>query len=119
MLRRCALPLLSTLAITSIAVTGCGGSSKKSSTSKSSTSGAVSTNGLSTSTPLNSPLAQRLFREEGVTHGLTPSQASKFVTCLEQKFASQGMRTFGDASGNASRTRLDSASCALNVKTGG
>ena len=132
MLKRCAFPLLPTLAIAAIAVTGCGGSSKNSSTKTTSTaagttSGATgtsggtstSTGGLSTSTPLNSALAQRLFRQEGITHGLTASEASKFVTCLEKKFADQGLKTFGDASGNSSRIRLDSASCALNVKTGG
>jgi hypothetical protein len=123
MLRRCAFPLLPALAITAIAVAGCGGSSKKSTTSKAgSTAGSAgdgaSTSGLSTSTPLNSPLAQRLFKEEGVTHGLTASQATKFVTCLENKFAAQGIKTFGDASANASRTRLDSAACALDLKTG-
>lgn len=131
MLRRCAFPLLPALAVTAIAVTGCGGSSKKSSTSTTGTartaSGSTGTtsgtgttsSGLSLATPLNSPLAQSLFREEGVTHGLTSAEATKFVACLESKFASQGMKSFGDASSNTSQTRLDSENCALSVKTGG
>ncbi|HZU61881.1 MAG TPA: hypothetical protein VE983_13010 [Solirubrobacteraceae bacterium] len=127
MLRRPVFPLLPALAVAAMAVTGCGGSSKKSTTSTVSTtstasgatSGGAGTSGLNTSTLLNSPLAQRLFREEAITHGLPSSEATKFVTCLENKFAAQGLRTFGDAAGNSSRTKLDSAACALNVKTGG
>lgn len=124
MLRRCAFPLLPALAITAIAVTGCGGSSKKSTTSTTTTAsgattGGANTSGLSTSTPLNSPLAQRLFKAEGTTHGLSESEASKFVACLENKFAAQGMKTFGDASANPSQTRAASTACALQVKTGG
>jgi hypothetical protein len=116
--------LLPALAIAAIAVTGCGGSSKKSTTSTTataatSTTGGGGSSGLSTSTPLNSPLAQRLFKAEAVSHGLPAAQADKFVTCLENKFASQGLKTFADASRNSSRTRLDSENCALSVKTGG
>ncbi len=122
MLRRYASPLLPALAITAIALTGCGGSSKKPSTSTRSTAPGSTSGGassLNSSTSLNAPLAQRLFREEGVTHGLPASLANKFVSCLENKFASQGIRTFGDASGHQSEVRLDSAACALDVKTGG
>jgi hypothetical protein len=117
MLRRCAFQLLPALVISAIALSGCGGSSKKSTTSTTSTGSGSSR--LSPTTPLKAPLAERLFREEGVTHGLTASQATRFVACLENKFASQGMKTFADASGNTSQTRLDSEDCALNVKTGG
>lgn len=127
MLRRCAVRLLPALVITAIGVTGCGGSSKKSTSSTTTTTSSAaagstsgtSASGLSPTTALNTPLAQRLFREEGVTHGLSASEATKFVTCLENKFSSQGMKTFADASGNSSQVKLDSESCALNVKTGG
>jgi hypothetical protein len=141
MLRRCAFPLLPTLAIAAIAVAGCGGSSNKTTTTTTTSAAAGSTSGagsttasgsaggtttgssgassLSTSTPLNSALAQQLFKQEGVTHGLSESEATKFVACLEQKFASQGVKTFGDASANPTQTRNDSAQCALQVKNGG
>ena len=122
MLRRCAFPLLPVLAVAAIAVTGCGGSSKKSTTSSTTTAASSSAGGsgsLSTGTSLNSSLAQRLFKQEAVTHGLPANQADKFVTCLENKFASQGLKTFGDAARNASQTQQDSQNCALSVKTGG
>lgn len=108
-------PLVSLLAVTAIAVAGCGGSSKPSGTPAGSGGGTGTSisSALPPSTKVGSA-AYRAFVARGLAQipGVPHSAIPKIISCVIQKELSQGVTTVGAVKSHGAQVQADGVACA-------